>query len=75
MSNQPAVRDYPTFPNKPVIVPSPCDMLSRDDCQRHDTRDFFGTSENVFEKFVCTRWIDNTYLWSAAAQKKSHYYI
>ena len=36
-------------PSQPVIVPSPCGMLSRDYCQRPDTRDLLGTSGNVFE--------------------------
>ena len=36
-------------PNQPVIVPSPCGMLTRDYCQRPDTRNLLGTSGNVFE--------------------------
>ena len=36
-------------PSKLVIVPSPFGMLSRDYCQRPDTRDLHGTSGNVFE--------------------------
>ena len=36
-------------PSKPVIVPSPCGMLSRNYFQRPDTPDLLGTFENVLE--------------------------
>ena len=36
-------------PSQPVIVPSPCGVLSRDHCQQSNTVDFLGASGNVFE--------------------------
>ena len=51
MSDQSAVRDCHTFPINPYLLRIPCEMPSRDYCQRpfSDTGDLHGTSGNVCE--------------------------
>ena len=48
--NQGAALECPTFSSQPSRIPSPRTMPCRDSGLPHDTRDFTGTSGNVFER-------------------------
>ena len=43
-----AALDYPTFPRRPMSIPSPRGMISRDSCLQLDTTEFNGYLRDTF---------------------------